>query len=50
MERLYLTAALNRSLFGQSQTMRESRFLRDIKRDVKLGIEIEGREMYNKKQ
>ena len=50
MERLYLTAALNRSLFGQSQTMRESRFLRDIKKDINLGIEIEDREMYNKKQ
>lgn len=39
-ERLYLTSAYRRNLFGQSRESRESRFLREIKRDSKLMIEI----------
>ena len=47
-ERLYLTSAGMRNIFGQSQSKRESRFLREIKKDPKLMIEISNREMYNK--
>lgn len=47
-ERLCLTSADMRSLYGQSQNKRPSRFLQEIKRDSKLMIEIHSREMYNK--
>ena len=46
-ERLYLTGAALRNIFGQSQSKRESRFLNEIKKDPKLMIEIDNRDMYN---
>ena len=46
-ERLYLTSAVSRNLFGQSQSRRESRFFREIKEDSKIRVEIGGPDMYN---
>jgi len=46
-ERLYLTSAMVRNLFGQSQSRRESRFFREIKEDSKIRVEIAEPDMYN---
>ncbi|MBI5039214.1 MAG: UvrD-helicase domain-containing protein [Nitrospirae bacterium] len=46
-ERLYLTSAVSRNLFGQSQSRRESRFFREIKEDSKIRVEIGEPDMYN---
>jgi len=46
-ERLYLTSAVSRNLFGQSQSRRESRFFREIKEDTKIRVEIDEPDMYN---
>jgi len=46
-ERLYLTSAMVRNLFGQSQSRRESRFFREIKEDSKIRVEIGEPDMYN---
>lgn len=39
-EMLYLTSAYRRNLFGKSQECKESRFLREIKKEDRLRIEI----------
>ncbi|MDZ4384312.1 MAG: 3'-5' exonuclease, partial [Nitrospirota bacterium] len=46
-ERLYLTSAMVRNLFGQSQSRRESRFFREIREDSKIRVEIGEPDMYN---
>ena len=46
-ERLYLTSAMVRNLFGQSQSRRESRFFREIREDSKIRVEIAEPDMYN---
>ncbi|MEE8185773.1 MAG: DUF3553 domain-containing protein [Thermodesulfobacteriota bacterium] len=49
MEKLYLTGVVRRNIFGQSLSRKESRFIRGIKMDHKIKIEIGGARMYNDK-
>ncbi|MBI5193828.1 MAG: UvrD-helicase domain-containing protein [Nitrospirae bacterium] len=45
-EHLYMTAASERNLFGQTQRRRESRFLREIKKSKNVRIEIANKDNY----
>ena len=48
-ERLHLTSAAKRNIFGQSLDRTESRFLREVKKGSKVKIEIDIPDMYNNK-
>src|SRR3990172_151013 len=47
-ERLFLTSARKRNIFGQLMDRTESRFIRDIRGNAKIRIEIDSSHMYNK--
>ncbi len=47
-EKLYITSARKRNIFGQLMDRTESRFIRDIRGNTKIRIEIDSPPMYNK--
>ena len=47
-EKLFITSAKRRNIFGQLMERTESRFIRDIRGNTKIRIEIDSPPMYNK--